>query len=154
MNKWTTEDFDQLFWHDNHIHGFTLREGYEAAGELDLDIDFIVEWICESGSGSCDFRIAPATLTFHDVSDLVLSLDYVTKTAALCPASISEIERKALVHPNGYTSFAWAININWPAGAIRFKASSFTQVLRAEPIVVSGRQYLTANERKSLSAPA
>ena len=152
MNKWTTEDFDRLSWHDNHIHGFALREGDQAAGELDLDIDFILEWICDRASGSCDFCIAPAALTFHEVSDLVLSLDYVTKTAALCPASISEIERKELMDPNGYTSFTWAININWPAGAIRFKASGFTQVLRAEPIVVSGRQYLTADERKSLSA--
>jgi hypothetical protein len=152
MNKWTTEDFDRLSWHDNHIHGFTLREGGEGVGELGLDIDFIVEWICDRDSGSCDFRIAPATLTFHEVSDLVLSLDYVTTTAALCPDSISEIEREALAYPNGYTSFAWAININWPAGAIRFKASGFTQVLRAEPLVVPGRQYLTADERKSLLA--
>lgn len=148
MNKWTTEDFDRLSWHDNHIHGFALREGDLADGELDLDIDFILDWICDRASGSCDFRMAPATLTFHEVSGLVLSLDYVTRTAGLCPASISEIEREAFVYPNGSTSFAWAININWPTGAIRFKASGFTQVLRAEPIVAPGRQYLTADERK------
>ena len=149
-DTWTTADFDKLSWHDNAIHGFSFREGPEAVGDLVLDIDFILEWLCDRSSGSCDFRVAPATLTFHEVSDLVLSLDYVTTTAALCAPSIGEITRQELIYPNDYKSFAWTISINWPSGSICFHASGFTQVLRAEAIVAS-EQSLAPDQRKPIS---
>ncbi len=149
-DRWTNADFDQLSWHDNHLHGFTVREGEQALGELALDIDFILEWLCDKDSGSCEFRIAPATLTFHEVSDLVVALDYVTTTAALCPASIGEITRESRADPSGYRTFNWRIDINWPAGCIRFIASGFSQILRAAPIVVP-QQYLSPGQRLSVS---
>jgi hypothetical protein len=66
-------DFQSMCWHDNAIHGISIREGDDGCGgELDLDIDYILEWI-EPENNSFSFRIAPTTLTFHDVSDLVIS---------------------------------------------------------------------------------
>ena len=91
--RWSTDDFPRLSWHDNHIHGFTVCGGEYGEGELVLDIDFILDWLCDPVSWECEFRIAPATLTFHHVSALVVSLDYARCTAALGPASISEITR-------------------------------------------------------------
>jgi len=148
VNSWTAADFEQLCWHDNPIHGLAIREGEHGSGELELDIDYILEWLCDKTTGHCDFRIAPATLTFHEVTDLVLSLDYLAMTASLCPPSIGEIQRAAYVYPNGYRASEWTIEINWPAGSIRFKGEGFTQVLRANPIVVD-RQVLTQTERRS-----
>lgn len=84
------------------------------------------------------------------MSDLVISLDYVTATAGLCPPSIGEIERSEYVYPNGHRSSEWTISINWPTGSVRFKATGFTQALRAAPIVAD-RQVLTPTERGSAS---
>lgn len=148
-DRWSTADFDALSWHDNHIHGLSVREGEDALGELVLDIDFILEWLCDPVTRLCKFRIAPATLTFHEVLDLVVSLDYAQASAALCPASIGEILREDHSVDNGSHAWRWAIVINWPKGSVNFLASGFTQVLRAEPVVVS-EQVLSWRQRQSL----
>ncbi len=74
--RWSDDDFPSLSWHDNPIHGWAIREGEYGAGELVLDSDFILEWLREPGSARCRFRIAPATLTFDEVTELVVSLDW------------------------------------------------------------------------------
>ena len=143
------DQFDSYSWHDNAIHGFQIIEGPDGcSGELILDIDFIVEWLPpEKDSNSFQFRIAPADLTFHEVTELVISVDYASCTAALQPMTIHEIHREAVTYPNGYSSFAWKIEVNWPRNSfISFRAPSFTQLLRAEPIT-SGAQYLSPSLR-------
>jgi len=148
-HSWSETDFDNLSWHDNHIHGLAVRGGEHGVGDLVLDIDFILEWLCDSRSGSCQFRIAPATLTFHQVSDLVIALSYAAPRAAIGPASIGEIARVPHVFPNGYSSFRWTVAVNWPSGSIDFVASGFTQTLRASPALVA-EQYLSAERRQAL----
>lgn len=148
-HSWSETDFDNLSWHDNHIHGLAVRGGEYGVGDLVLDIDFILEWLCDSRSGSCQFRIAPATLTFHEVSDLVIALNYAEPSATIGAASIGEIARVPHVYPNGYSSFRWSVTVNWPTGSIDFVASGFTQVLRASPILVS-EQCLSAEQRQAL----
>jgi hypothetical protein len=37
--------FEEMSWHDVHVHGLRIRAGDENGGELELDIDFIVEWL-------------------------------------------------------------------------------------------------------------
>jgi hypothetical protein len=27
MTRWTNEDFEQLSWHDNHVHGMLFTKG-------------------------------------------------------------------------------------------------------------------------------
>jgi hypothetical protein len=137
-----------MHWHDNAIHAFRIREGEDGcSGELILDIDFILEWLAPV-EHSFNFRIAPADLTFHEVTDLVVSIDYASATAATQPMTIHEIRREAISYPNGHRSFKWNIEINWPPkGLISFQSIGFTQSLRMEP-VVSGAQYLQAAERK------
>ena len=149
VSRWSNDDFDSLSWHDNHIHSFAVREGEHGEGELILDIDFILEWLCDPATRRCDFRLAPATLTFHRVSDLVLALDYATPTAALVPASMNGITREPHVYPNGYRSYRWRIDINWPTGSISFLGHGFTQVLRSSPVLLS-QQCLAPAERESL----
>ena len=127
------DDFDAYSWHDNHVHAFRIREGAHGTGEHVLDLDYILEWLSVP-EGPFRFRVAPATLTFHGVVALRLSLDYAILSAGMTPFSIQGIEREVHLYDNGLSSFRWRIPINWPEGEITFIASGFTQVLRAAPL--------------------
>jgi hypothetical protein len=144
----TTDDFGNTQWHDNAIHAIRIVEGEDGcAGELIFDIDFIVEWL-ELKNDAFSFRVAPSDLTFHEVSDLVISVDYASSTAAVQPMTIHEIHREVLTYPNGCSAYAWKIEINWPRKSfITFQSKGFTQIQRKQPIT-SGAQYLSASERK------
>jgi hypothetical protein len=141
-----TTDFDSMCWHDNAIHGFGIREGDDGhGGELDLDIDYILEWIKDEQS--FNFRISPATLTFHEVSSLKISIDYESSSACVQPMTIQEIRRKPIRTYDDCTYFEWEIETNWPFdGLIKFESVGFTQTLRKDPIVF-GAQYLSPSQR-------
>jgi hypothetical protein len=144
-----SDNFSSFSWHDNAIHSIRIVEGTDGcSGDLILDIDFIVEWLPpEEGDNAFRFRIAPADLVFHDVTELVISVDYASSTAALQPMSIHEIHRKVVTYPNGHSSFAWKVEINWPRNSfISFRSDGFTQLSRTQPIK-SGAQYLSPAER-------
>lgn len=144
------EQFTDFCWHDNAIHGFRLIEGSDGcSGELVLDIDYIVEWLApKGGDNRFGFRVAPADLRFHEVTDLIISIDYASSHAAFQPMVIHAIQREVMIYPNGFSSFAWRIEINWPENSyISFRANGFTQLLRAEPII-SNSQSLPPSQRK------
>jgi hypothetical protein len=147
-STWTNRDFDLLGWHDVHVHALRILGGEHGAGELWLDLDYILEWIPpDTAEGSYRFRVAPALLKFHDVTSLQLSLDYATWGAAMGPFSIDGIQREPIPYPDNYVSFRWAISVNWPAGKIMFQSPGFTQVLTG-PVVDTGSQDLTESERE------
>jgi len=152
----TEANFDELSWHDCSIWGMALQNGggepaFEPA-DLAFDIDFIVEWVCVVGAPA-RFRVAPATLVFHNVTDLRIEVgtthggDY---RMAVSPLPIIRINRQPIERPGGYPgppSFAWTLELGTPTpGEIHFGASGFTQELRAEP-VLTDRQSLTIAER-------
>jgi hypothetical protein len=141
---WTDDRFEEMSWHDNHVHGLRIIENNDGSGELVLDIDHIVEWV-EGSDSAFRFRISPATLTFHHVMFLRISLDYATPTAAFTPFSISGIERR-LEPRERYVAKLWTIPINWPAGELTFEARGFTQRSRREPVLYDG-QCLTQDLR-------
>ena len=140
---WTDKDFEQMSWHDNHVHAMRIEEGEYGSGKLVLDIDHIVEW-CGSEDGY-EFRIIPAELTFHEVTGLRVSLDYATPTAALGPFSIAAIEREHQQRER-HIAQAWKILINWPNGEIEFEATGYHQKGKAEA-VLSKNQWLTPAQR-------
>ena len=138
--EWTESDLERMSWHDNHVHGLQIEGGEHGAGLLILDIDYILEWL-PGMFGRCSFRIAPATLTFRDVFNLKIDVDWANVTAGMTPFSISQIYRR---------DDDWTIDINWPSGAITFRGSGFHQTLRAEPIVTT-RQLLDPAQRRALA---
>jgi hypothetical protein len=74
-------------------------------------------------------------------------VDYASATAAVQPMTIHEIHREVVMYPNGYSSYAWKIKINWPPkNFISFRSSGFTKVSRIPPIT-SGAQYLSPSKR-------
>jgi hypothetical protein len=96
----SSPDFDALTWHDNALYGLRLDVGDCTRGDwhadLVLDIDHIVEWLCGTDR-QVRFRVAPATLTFHDVTDLRIAIDCGDSGGqiALHPLSIAAITPRA-----------------------------------------------------------
>ena len=138
--EWTTADFDDMSWHDVHVHGFHLIESEdENAGtaELALDIDYILQWAREEAGFR--FVVAQATLRFHDVFGLKFCLDYAKRTAGMCAFSLDGIKREVLSYPTGYTSFRWTMDVNWPTGSIEFLSPGFTQRARRTTSPTRGR---------------
>lgn len=142
---WTDQQFDEMSWHDNHVHGLRIVEGIHGAGQLILDLDYILGW--EKGeAGEFQFRILPVILTFNGVFGLRLSLDYATPTAAFGPFSIASIERSVESRPR-YDAKLWRILINWPVGEISFEAEGYEQRGSGDGII-SGDQHLDAQRRR------
>ena len=152
----SSADFDDLSWHDNALYGLRLDIGDYTRGDwrsdLVLDIDHIVEWLC-AADGRVRFRVAPATLTFHDVTDLRIAVDCGDSggQAALSVLSIDAITRERLEDQKiclDRPYYRWRIALNVPQGGkVAFGASGFTQVPRAAP-VLQDEQQLSPAERK------
>lgn len=145
----TTDRFEDLGWHDNAIHAFRIAEGDDGcSGQLTLDIDYIVKWISPIDEGGrFSFVVSPADLVFHEVTDLVISIDYASCSASLQPMMIGEIQREVFTYPNGYSSFSWKIELNGPEDSfISFHSPRMSQVLKGEA-VRSTSQWLMPSQR-------
>lgn len=134
-----------MSWHDNHVHALRITEGDFGAGELILDIDYILEWL-STPDGGCQFRIAPSWLCFTQVTRLKLHLDYATPGAALGPFSIHAIER-SIEKRESYEARLWRLKLSWPAGDITFEAEGFQQTAYGVPVISDG-QWLDPEERR------
>jgi len=143
MRRWTEDDFESMSWHDCHVHAFRIAEGEHGTGELEFDMDYILEWKQEQEKFS--FLLVPVTLRFHEAFGLRLVLDWATPTAGLGPFSLSSIDRKT-ENRERYTATLWRLAVNWPAGALEFAARGFTQVAWGRELV-SQSQVLSPSER-------
>jgi hypothetical protein len=157
----SSPDFDALTWHDNALYGLRLDVGDCARGDwhadLVLDIDHIVEWLC-GVDRRIRFRVAPATLTFHDVTDLRIAIDCGDSGGriALHALAIDAITRERIRDQKiclDRPYYRWRIGLNAPqGGAIDFGASGFTQVLRAEPALLEQQQLSPADRITAATA--
>ena len=150
--SYSEADFDKLSWHDCRIWGLQFHSGEPDEGDwtsdLVLDIDFITEWVCGIEPGGTKFRVAPATLAFHGVTDLRVNIesDYSGYQVALYEFSIDRISREQIQNQKIFLDrpyYKWSIRLNSPKhGEIMFGAAGFTQTLRAEPLLTD-KQYLS-----------
>jgi len=150
--QWTDADFDQLSWYDNHVHGIQVEvdDPDHGTGTITLDLDHIIEWIPPSAPGKAfRFRIAPARLTFHEISSLRIEIDWAAATTGMTPFSIDEIARRRLEYATGYSSWAWTIEVNWPQGAITLDSPRFTQRLSG-PVTETDEQCLPPAQRTAV----
>jgi len=86
--------FDQLSLHDVRVYAFVRqRQQYEV--NLSLDIDYLAEWN-RLPDDRHDFLVVPATLTFMDVVDLQIHLDWGTLDRLHKKGYISDPKSKAL----------------------------------------------------------
>jgi hypothetical protein len=132
-------------YHDNLVYALHLRapdpESGDWASELILDIDHITEWLCGT-DGRTRFRVAPATLTFQDVTDLAIRFDYRRDgfpALSLNEASIDTIEREPIRREGAARDvpyWRWRIAFNLPPGGeVAFGAGGSTLALRAAPLL-------------------
>ena len=147
MQSWTEADFDDMSWHDCHVHGLAIRGKGNGCADLILDLDYLTEW-SHAEDGSFRFRVAPATLVFADVFGLVMHVDYTG--FAVEPFAIDAIARDLTVAVPGLREFAYRITIH-PSGAITFFGHRFVQRLRAAPIATRS-QWLEPDERAPFAA--
>ncbi|NNE84896.1 MAG: hypothetical protein HKN28_13110 [Alphaproteobacteria bacterium] len=155
-NTSAKHDFDDMSWHDNIIYGLQFDMGDAFQGdwrhELSFDIDYIADWV-KGGERGVQFMVAPATLTFHDVTDLRIDVDFGESNSrnAINDLSIAGITRTLVDDKQRFPDddyFRWRIELNLPEGSeITFGARGFTQTLRAEPILLD-EQRLPAGSRR------
>jgi hypothetical protein len=148
---WLTEDYEEMSWHDVHVHGLRFENFVPDNGSCDiiLDIDFILKW--ENAGQGFLFTVCPADLRFHDVFGLKLTLDYAEPIAGMCPFSLDRIDREEVTFPTGHKAYQWQLAINWPRGHIEFQAPGFTQTLTGSSHM-SSSQSLTPEERRRVAA--
>ena len=152
----THADFARLSWHDDTLYGLRIAVGDVAQGdwrsELVLDLDHIVEWVC-GAAGGVRFRVAPATLVFHDATDLEIALDWGDSghRTALSEPQIDRITRAPVKDQQiclDRPYYRWQIAFNWPHGGhIACGASGFTQTLRAAPTLLDEQRLPPAARR-------
>jgi hypothetical protein len=140
---WNESDFEELSWHDCSVFGISFDVGNDRS-DLRLDLDFIVEWICGTG-GSARFRVAPALLTFHHVTDAGVRIEPFggAYQVALFPPVISQVYRERVAEQRVCLDrpyYAWRIELVAPGGTISFGASGFTQALEREPVLSDTQQ--------------
>ncbi|MCH2379143.1 MAG: hypothetical protein MK236_06955, partial [Pedosphaera sp.] len=67
---WSTDDFDEMYWHDSTIHAL----GFTSKTDLSFDIDYICHAEENGPQEPFSLWVAPATLTFHNVDDLQIAI--------------------------------------------------------------------------------
>jgi len=139
-NKWSNDDFEDMCWHDNRVHGVKIHnphEGYEY--DIVFLIDHILEWI--EMDGRFRFRVAPATLAFHGAHnakiDVVLNYKQSLDIDRIERQDISsDAEKKA-----GYTRYLFSIHFHQQINGITLEACGFTQSLTRAPILMDRQSF-------------
>ena len=145
----TGVDFENTSWHDNCLYGIAFRlgdiEANDWRSELELEIDHIAEWV-KDANGRFQFHVAPALLTFHDVTDLKIGVDWGNSgnRVALHEPTIQVITRESVSDQKIYLDrpyYTWSIALNSPVqGKLSFGASGYTQKLLCDPILCDEQQ--------------
>lgn len=125
---WTERDFETMGWHDSRIFGLTISKFEEnEQNDLTLDIDYIFQWMDPiRGETYFTFQVAPCTLVFHNVSDLIIDIS----TGLLLKI---ELEIDYLEMAVGRSENLFNFNIITHLGEIKLEATGYTQYVRQNP---------------------
>lgn len=143
-----SSEFDQVSLHDVRVYGL-LFQRLEHQGNLIFDIDYIAEWPCKEDAAH-SFLVASATLTFSDVVDLQIHLDWGDKSiykkdpygVICCPSGeliIADFGRSAYTDPlysdGPKPYFRYELNFCEPEGArVALGAKDFKIASRQAPV--------------------
>lgn len=142
---------DDSQFHDNAIHGISfVTEDFRS--DLCLDIDHIIQWPTCAAVENKDpvFTISKAVLTFHDVTDLVINIDWGASgyTTSVSGFYIVSIEKEKIDTPLRFLEYyKWQVITNQLRSKLTFGASGMSLNLVGAPISVN-RQYLKEIERR------
>jgi hypothetical protein len=142
---WTEADFDRMGWHDVRVHAVAFLPD---TFELMFDIDYILEWVYPAPNETYyKFLVAPATLVFENVYEVVMELDEPD-------FELDTIERKEPREPKNAqyigrgTEWLWSLEAH--RGGMSFRSVGYKQYIRSEP-VLSQSQTLEMGVRGGIS---
>jgi hypothetical protein len=134
---WTEEDFDQMGWHDVHIHAIAFST---VTHELLLDIDYMFAWVDpEAPEVHYTFWMAPCTLVFANVhsfaaeieTGLGLEVSHVEREDAGRPKNADYIKREK----------EWKWTFNCQEGVFSFHAVGYQQITRSRPVRAKSQSF-------------
>jgi len=130
--RFDDSDFENMGWRDNYVHGFYLDA---EKFRLILDIDYIHQWI-EGDGENYEFLISVSTLTFLNVSNLKIDVDWNDASLEMSIESISRSNPRGTLNKK-LVDYDWEIALNWPSAEskITFISTGFTQLSREKPAV-------------------
>lgn len=143
---WTEADFDQMGWHDVHIHAIAFST---ETHELLLDIDYMFAWVDpEAPDPHYTFWMAPCTLVFSNVHNFIadiewglgLEIDDVSREDAGRPQNAAYIKRNR----------EWKWNFDCQEGSFSFHSVGYMQITRRRP-TRANTQVFTWDERGGAS---
>jgi hypothetical protein len=117
-------------FHDCHVHGIHWRR---ERFTFSMHLQYILEWLPPSdGSSAYRFSIAEAQVTFQDVDDLKVSMDW--SGAALDSQIASLRAQEARTTPNGRIQRYFSIEFADPEAIISLWSTGYEVRLLQEPV--------------------
>ncbi len=128
------DDFDNLAWHDSKVYSIVFPN---IDNSLNIDIDFIIEWVENEDSCGFNFLVAPAILRFENISNLSIRID-LNDLAELFIDEVKKINCR--LSPNGNV-LLYDFNIVLNVGEISFTSTGFKQEYTNVPQIGKEQTY-------------
>ena len=137
---WTDADYDEMVWHDVHIHGIAFRPDLF---EVYFDIDHIFAWVDpEPPSPYYTFWLAPCTWVFSNVYDFKADAEWAYGLA------IIEVSREHIGKPRNAGHIGrereWRWTLSCEFGDLSFVSVGFQQFVRQEPVRTNAQAFTWA----------
>ena len=118
-------------FHDVHVHGLHWRRDRFA---FLMDIQYILEWIIPTGSSSAySFMVCEAQITFRNVYDLQISLEWVD---GVLDAQIDGMQvTNVRTMRNGEIQRHYEISFSTPEANITLWSAGYEVSLLGEPVL-------------------
>jgi len=150
-NRWTNDDFEDMCWHDNRVHGIKIYSPHEGWDyDIIFLIDHILEWI--NTDGRFRFLVATARLAFHGAhnANIAVLLNYRQNL------DIDRIEREDISSEAekkvGCTKYMFSIYFHSQNNPITLEANGFTQSLTSVPILMDRQSFDDTEEVEQVVA--
>ncbi|MFT3701666.1 MAG: hypothetical protein QM802_04825 [Agriterribacter sp.] len=132
---WSNEDFDEMSWHDNYVYSLSFPSDDLR---MSFEIDYIFEWELNPISNLYQYWISHCWLTFLNVLNLKVDLDYKKSTGL----AILEIRRVSSRPSENKKMVIWTFVIETDKGNISFDATGFIQKIDKKPILSQSQKLL------------
>jgi hypothetical protein len=118
-------------FHDCHVHGLHWRRD---SFTFSMNLQYILEWVAPSdGSSGYRFSISEGELTFHDVDELKVSMDW---SDAALDAEIAAVRISTTrTTPNGRLQRYFEIEFADPDAIISLWSTGYEVRLLHEPVI-------------------
>ena len=115
-------------WHDNYLYSISFPDENQ---KLIFDIDYIFKWVLDETSNLYSFWVSPSTLTFINVLNLKIDLNFQNSVGL----DILDIDRSnPRLSLNGKITL-WDYSILTDKGSISFESSGYIQNIRKQPVL-------------------